>query len=432
MTWVNHLVKKIVGNMYKSSVEKNHIHEIMIATDKISIFRDIPINDQGFVLLNISRTLRTRIINRLKSVEIINLLHYLAPDDSTDLLQNITSARRRKNIIEKLSKDMKEKIEYLLKFDPTSAAGIMSLDYIEVDCETTFHEVSKIIRKHERRTGKLPAILVVHEGLLHGEILMHDLGLYPREEEVSRHIRKVPAIHYDLGESDIINQFKKNPHSKIVVLDDDRSIMGVIYSDDILKLIQKQSSNALYDFAGVSREEDVLDSALTKVRYRYKWLILNLGTAFLAASVIGLFADTLTAVILLAAYMPIVAGMGGNAGTQAMAVTVRGLTLKEIELKTSKRVILNEMVAGCINGAITGLLVAVIATFVNRSPMLGLVVGVAMVFNLVIAGLFGALVPVLMKQLGKDPATSATIFITTATDVLGFLVFLGLATIVLL
>ena len=418
--------------MYKSSVEKNHIHEIMIAMDKISAFRDIPVNDQGFVLLNISRTLRTRIINKLRSIEIINLLHYLDPDDSTDLLQNITSARRRKNIIAKLSKDMKEKVEYLLKFDPASAAGIMSLDYIEVDCETTFHEVSRIIKKHEMRTGKLPAILVVHEGLLHGELLMHDLGLYAKNEEVSKHIRKVPAIQYNLGENDIIAQFKKNPHSKIVVLDEDRSIMGVIYSDDILKLIQKQSSNALYDFAGVSREEDVLDSALTKVKYRYKWLILNLGTAFLAASVIGLFADTLTAVILLAAYMPIVAGMGGNAGTQAMAVTVRGLTLKEIELKTSKRVILNEMVAGCINGAITGLLVALIATFVNKSPMLGLVVGVAMVFNLVIAGLFGALVPVLMKQLGKDPATSATIFITTATDVLGFLVFLSLATVVLL
>ncbi|NOQ55729.1 MAG: magnesium transporter [Nanohaloarchaea archaeon] len=417
--------------MHKSTAEKNHIHEIMIATDKIKVFRDIPVNEQGFVLLNISKTIRERIINKLKSIEIINLMHYLDPDDSTDLLQNIKSERRRNNIIEKLSADIKDKVEYLLKFDPASAAGIMSLDYIEVSCETTFHEVAKIIRKHEVRTGKLPAILVVHEGLLHGELLMHDLGLYPKEEDVSKHIRKIPAIQYNQGESDIISLFKKNPHTKIVVLDEDRSIMGVIYSDDILKLIQKQTSNTLYDFAGVSREEDVLDSALTKVKYRYKWLILNLGTAFLAASVIGLFSDTLTAVILLAAYMPIVAGMGGNAGTQAMAVIVRGLTLKEIELKTSKRVILNEMVAGCINGAITGLLVALIATFVNKSPMLGLVVGAAMVFNLVIAGLFGALVPVLMKQFGKDPATSATIFITTATDVLGFLVFLGLATIVL-
>ncbi|MBW6462062.1 MAG: magnesium transporter [DPANN group archaeon] len=403
----------------------------MVATDKITVFRSIPVNEQGFVLLNISRILRKRIINKLKSVEIINLLHYLDPDDSTDLLQNIESAHRRQNIIDKLSKDMKEKVEYLLKFDPASAAGIMSLDYIDVDCETTFSDVSKIIKKHEMRTGKLPAILVVHEGLLHGELLMHDLGLYSKDEEVNKHIRKVPYIRYNQGENDIINLFKKNPHSKIVVLDEDRSIIGVIYSDDILKLIQKQASNALYDFAGVSRDEDVFDSALTKVKYRYKWLILNLGTAFLAASVIGLFADTLSAVILLAAYMPIVAGMGGNAGTQTMAVTVRGLTLKEIELKTSKRVILNEMIAGCINGVITGLLVAVIATFVNKSPMLGLVVGVAMVFNLVIAGLFGALVPVFMKQMGKDPATSATIFITTATDVLGFLVFLGLATIVL-
>ena len=226
--------------------------------------------------------------------------------------------------------------------------------------------------------------------------------------------------------------FKRHPHTKIVVLNEDISIMGVIYSDDILKIIQKQTTHNLYDFAGVSREEDVLDSALTKVKYRYKWLILNLATAFLAAAVIGLFKDTISAFVLLAAYMPIVAGMGGNAGTQTMAVIVRGLTLKQIELKTSKKVILNEVIAGGINGTINGILVAAIATLFNHSPLLGLVVGISMVLNLIIAGFFGALIPVLMKQLGKDPATSATIFITTATDVLGFMVFLGLATIVLI
>jgi len=160
-------------------------------------------------------------------------------------------------------------------------------------------------------------------------------------------------------------------------------------------------------------------------------LIINLATAFLAASVVSLFQETISAFVLLAVYMPIVAGMGGNAGTQTLAVVVRGLALKEIELKTAKRVIINEIIAGGINGIINGILVAAVAILWNKNPMFGLVIGLAMVINLIIAGFFGAIVPLIMKQLGKDPASSATIFITTATDVFGFLSFLGLATILL-
>jgi magnesium transporter len=172
-----------------------------------------------------------------------------------------------------------------------------------------------------------------------------------------------------------------------------------------------------------------------KVRRRYKWLILNLGTAFMAAAVVGLFEATIAAVAILAAYMPVVAGMGGNAGTQSMAVTVRGISLGQVSLSTGKRVIFNEVIAGAVNGLITGVLVAVIAiafSFAEFGVLLGAVIGVSMVANLVIAGFFGALTPLILDRIGYDPATSATIFITTATDVLGFLFFLGLAQAVLL
>jgi magnesium transporter len=179
----------------------------------------------------------------------------------------------------------------------------------------------------------------------------------------------------------------------------------------------------------------VLDRPAVKVRSRYRWLILNLGTAFLAAAVVGLFESTIAAVAILAAYMPVVAGMGGNAGTQAMAVTVRGISLGQVSLRTGKRVVANEVVAGAINGLITGVLVAVIAVAFSLGEFgiqLGVVIGISMVANLVIAGFFGALTPMVLDRVGYDPATSATIFITTATDVLGFLVFLGLAQVVLL
>jgi magnesium transporter len=178
--------------------------------------------------------------------------------------------------------------------------------------------------------------------------------------------------------------------------------------------------------------EGVKDGVWSKVRHRYKWLIINLGTGFLAAAVVGLFENTLNEIVLLAIYMPIIAGMGGNAATQTLAVMVRGIAVGEVKLANSLTPILNEAGAGLVNGVINGLLVAVIAMFWNQNPLLGFVLGIAMVFNLVIAGFFGAFVPLVMKEFGKDPATSATIFITTATDVFGFFVFLGLATIILL
>jgi len=354
------------------------------------------------------------------------MIDYLDPTRATDLLQ-IINKKRANRVLKKLGQEIRKKIEFLLRFNPKTAAGLMSLDYIEIDKDISFGELYKIVKEYEKKRGKPPAILVVREGFLIGEIPFYRLALVNKEERARDYIKKVPSVKYDEDEKAVIETFKSHPHDKIVVLDDDGSILGIIYSDDVLKLLKKASVNDLQRFAGVSEEEDVLDPPLVKVKNRYRWLIINLATAFLAASVVSLFQKTISAYVLLAVYMPIVAGMGGNAGTQTLAVMVRGLALKEIEPKRVQKVIINEMVAGGINGIINGGLVALVATLWNKSPMLGLIVAIAMIVNLVIAGFFGALIPLIMKKLGKDPASSATIFITTATDVCGFFAFLGLA-----
>jgi len=410
---------------------QNIVSEILSFPNKrISIFREIPVNNQGSILLSLTKKVQQEIMKKLNEKELIELLNYLDPDETTDLLQNI-SVYRRKKILKKLGKKIREKIEFLLKFDPRTAAGIMSLDYIEVNKKTTFEQLSKLIRKHEKRTGNFPTILFVEDGFLKGELSPYFLAKGKRKEKVKKYVRKIPSIKYDEHENNVVKTFVKNPHNKIAVLDDDDSILGIIHSDDIIKIIEKKSANTLPDFAGISEEEDVLDPALLKVKNRYMWLVINLGTAFLAASVVGLFQKTISAFVLLAVYMPIVAGMGGNAGTQTLAVVVRGLTLKEIELKSARRVIINEVIAGGINGVINGILVAAVATLFNKNPLLGLVIGLAMIINLIVASFFGTIIPLIMKKLGKDPASSATIFITTATDVFGFFVFLGLASIIL-
>ncbi len=397
---------------------------------RLDIFLNIELNKRGFVLLKLAKKTQLDILNSLTIPQIIKILNYLDPDETTDLIQTLPE-HKQKSILKKLGKRIQEKVEFLLKFNARTAAGIMSLDYVEVNKNITFKQLSRIIKKHEIRTGKVPAILVVQEGFLLGEIQAHQLAISDGGEKITKYVKKLPAVQYNASKDEVIKSFNNNPHSKIVVLDEDFGILGVIYSDDVIRIIHKHTAKHLGDFAGVSDEEDVLDSAVMKVEHRYKWLILNLITVMFVALVVGFFEDTISKLTLLAIYMPVVAGMGGNAGIQTLAVTVRGIALNELDWKIGKRVILKEVIAGAINGLITGALVALIAVLWNKSALLGLILGLSMIINLIIAGFFGSIIPLIMKSLGKDPATSATIFITTATDVFGFVVFLGLASILL-
>ncbi len=393
---------------------------------QIDTFKQIPVNQQGFMLLSLPKKVRVDIIENLKNNELISVVNYLDPDEALDLLKS-TSSTRITRIFTELGKNVRTKLESFLNFSSKTATGLMNLDYIEIDKDYTIEKTVRLVRKHEMRTGRVPTLLVVDRGFLIGELSMHRFALAKKTERINKHIKKVHCIPYNASENKVLDTFKRHPHSKIIVLDDNKSILGIIYSDDILELIQNQSAVTLRHFAGIKEEEDVMDSAKIKVKYRYKWLIINLFTAFFAASIIGEFEETISKFVILAAYLPIVAGMGGNAATQTLAITVRGLALKEIELGTAKKVVINEMLAGATNGLITGVVAGVIAFLWNQNVMLGIVLGLAMIVNLLIAGLFGTIIPLIMQKLDKDPASSATIFITTATDVFGFLAFLGLA-----
>jgi magnesium transporter len=345
----------------------------------------------------------------------------------------LTDEQTRERVLRQLTANCREKIGFLLEFDPESAAGLMDLNYVTVAPNTKFPDVAERVRRYENRTGRFPTVFVTDGTTLLGTLPGPTLAMTNRESEIiTDYVHEVPHVRYDRPDTDVLEVVRANRESTVAVLDEENTILGVIHADDLLTLIEEDSGETLYEFTGVAEEESVLNGPVTKIRNRYKWLIINLGTAFMAAAVVGAFENTIAALAVLAAYMPVVAGMGGNAGTQTMAVTVRGISLDQVSLATGTRVIINEVIAGAANGLITGILVAVIATVFNQSPLLGLVIGVSMVLNLIIAGLFGALIPLVLDQLGQDPATSATIFITTATDVLGFFVFLGLAQIVLL
>jgi magnesium transporter len=393
---------------------------------KVEAFNEIDDSLKGFVLLKLTRPSRKKILKSLDNDEIVKILNTLDPNKATALLRDLSKIRSR-HITNRLDTDVKEKVELLLSFNPKTASGLMNIDYVLATPGTHFEDLSRDIEEHEKNTGKFPSIFMIDNGKLLGELPGHVLALHKGKEKIDKYVKRVPHIRYDNDEKDVINSFLKHPHDKVVVLDENEDIIGVIHSDDLLALLDKRRSSDLYGLAGVNKEEDATDGLFTKVRFRWLWLIINLGTAFLAASVVGMFEDTISKFTLLAVYMPIVAGMGGNAATQTLAVTVRGIVMQEISLKNSVKYIAREIGAGVINGAINGILVAAVAVFINKNPMLGLVLAIAMVCNLFIAAFAGALIPLIMKKLGKDPATSATIFITTCTDVGGFFVFLSLA-----
>ncbi len=250
--------------------------------------------------------------------------------------------------------------------------------------------------------------------------------------KLKRFVKKLKSVYYNAEKADVVNVLTSSTHSKIVVLDTDDSVLGIVYSDDAVDIIGQRPATSLYSFAGVESSERPFDGVLSKVHGRYRWLILNLGTAFLAAGVISAFENTLSELVLLAAYMPIVAGMGGNAATQTLAVMVRGLTIGEIDLKNIKKAVFKEIGAGFINGVIVAVALLLVALVFRMDMRLVPIAVVAMIINLMVGGLFGTMVPVLMKHFGKDPAASATVFITTATDVFGFLCLFGFATMWLL
>ncbi len=398
--------------------------------NRAEIFSALPLKDQSLVVMQLSKNVQSHLLLALPKEQVLALLEDLDPDDATDLLQTLPS-RKQKEFLTLLSNELQYKISLLLEFDPKTAAGLMSLNYIQVVSTQKVSDISEQLQTHEKRTGKLPVILVLKEGALIGYLPIKNLLYADPKKHVEEYVEKVPSIKHTAGYKSVLSHFLEHPHKKAVVLGDQNTILGVLYSDDILRAYHEREAATLYDFAGVSNEETVFGSVKQKVRFRYKWLIVNLATAFLASFTVGLFDETISKHVLLAAYMPIVAGMGGNAATQTLAIIVRGIALNQITLRSALPTLRKEVLAALVHGIITGLLVAIVVLLTSRDLMMAFVLTVAMIANLLVAGFFGTVVPLVMSKLGKDPATSATIFITTATDVLGFLVFLGLASIVL-
>lgn len=402
------------------------------AKERVSIFLEqtLPLRAAIFELL--SPHVQQQIIAELSDDDLINLLDALDLGKANTVLAQMGNQEKREYIIRRLKVELKTKAEEFLEFHAQASLKLINFNYLLLSAESTVADAASAMEAHYEETKRFPEILVHDHGICIGEVLYGDLIREPNKTKLKRLVRPLDTLVYRVTETEAIDLLTSTHSSKVVIKDTDESVIGIMYTDDARAIIKNQPATSLYEFAGVADSERPFDSVKQKVKHRYKWLIINLGTAFMAAFVVSSYQETLDSLVILAMYLPVIAGMGGNAAAQTLAITVRGITLGEINLGNCWPAVKREVIAGAAHGAINGVLVAIIALIWNQSLWLGVVLFLAMFINLMIAAAAGALVPLVMKRLGKDPAASATIFITTITDVSGFMVFLWLATMILL
>ncbi len=400
--------------------------------ERMDILRAMTIPERSAAFEKLSPYVQQSILKQLRTNEIVNMLDHMDMQHTQQILTRISNTKRREKIVQRLKGDVKEKVDYFLRFHPKATLSLVNFNYLFLSCTLTIKEAADIIGDHYEETARYPEVLVHDNGHLIGEVLLSAIVKERNNSQLKKHVQPVQTITYQAEISEIIDTVISTDIKKMVVLDHDTSVLGIIYADAARQLFGKLPAESLYEFAGVDDSERPFDSIGKKVNNRYRWLILNLATCFLAGSVILAFQSTLDTLTILSVYIPIVAGMSGNAATQSFAIMVRGITLGTISLENAKPALWNEFWAGVINGLIIGGIVAVVSSLWKGEPDLGLVVAGALVGAHIVAAIAGSIVPLLMKHLGKDPAATSTIFITTATDVSGLFFLLGFATLFLL
>ena len=365
-----------------------------------------------------------------KRSEIIEELDY---DDATDIISQLDEDEQ-KEILEDLDQEDADSIRALLMYDEDTAGGIMNSEIIKVNINLDKKDaLDEIIRQSEEMEEFYTIYVVDDADILQGILSVKSI-LKARPEAHVRDLVNTDFVYVkaDLDQEDVAGLISQYNLTTIPVVDDNMKLLGRVTVDDIIDVMEQENTEDILKISGVSEDEELSGNWIDAVKSRLPWLVINLGTAYLAASVIRHFDATVKQLPSIAAYMTIIAGMGGNSATQALAVTVRRISLSDLSDKQAYNTVLKEFLVGLINGAANGLIVFFIALFYDANPMLGLVLFLAMTGNLVVAGLTGASIPLVLKRVGIDPAVASSIIITTFTDCAGFLLPLWFATKLLL
>ncbi|PKN24267.1 MAG: magnesium transporter [Deltaproteobacteria bacterium HGW-Deltaproteobacteria-21] len=385
--------------------------------------------EAGEVLLEMELPVQERILDSLDAEAITKIVQELDSDDAADLVGDLP-AERVKEIIDSVQTEVREELQKLLPFPEDSAGGLMALEYVAVNANATVQEAIEKLRKKREEVENLYSVFVVDDySRLSGAVSLKDLVLEPPDRKIKDIMNpEILSVDVDTDQEEVARLFQKYDLVSVPVVDDQHRLIGRITHDDIMDVIEEEADEDMSLMAGVLDQEIADESSLRISRARLPWLMMGLFGELIAATVIYQFAASLEKAVALAFFFPVIMAMGGNTGTQASIVLVRGLATGDIGPLHVGRRLWIEMRAALLNGFIVGIILAVIVSFWLSDFKLGCVVGFAMVVVIVNAGIVGSAVPLALKRFNIDPALATGPFVTTSNDIFGLLIYLSLVT----
>jgi magnesium transporter len=387
-------------------------------------------SDFDFSALNeVDETVREEILEELEPEEVAEGVRELESDDAVEILESLDE-EDREEVLEKLPPSERDVIERSLEYPENSAGRRMQTEFIAVPPDWTVGQAIDYMRETSDLPARFYEIYAVDaekhwQGAVPLDVLLRSRRMVPLKELVDEDRRRVSVLD---DQEEVARMFGKYNLVAAPVVDTENRLVGVITIDDVVDVIEEEADEDLKALGGVTSDEELSDSVWTIARGRFNWLLVNLATAFLASSVLGLFEGQLEKMVALAVLAPIVASQGGNAATQTMTVAVRALATRELGATNAWRVVMREAMVGLVNGLAFAVITGVAAVAWFKIPGLGVVIGLAIICNLIAGALGGILIPMLLERMKADPAVASGTFVTTVTDVVGFFAFLGIAT----
>ena len=424
-------VRRMVNTL--APAEIGNLLESLPLDKRMVVWGLVDPEDDGEVLVHVGDEVRESLIADMDPDEIVAAVEDLDIDDLADLVEDLPEAVTGQ-ILQAMDRENRERLEQALSYDEDTAGRLMNPEVVTVRADTTVDVVLRFLRLR----GKLPEhtdhlYVVNRRHQLMGWVALQDLVTRDPSTPINELIdEELEALHVDESAREVARKFSDHDWVSAPVVDDGNILRGRITIDDVVDIIREQAEHQALGAAGLDEEEDLFSPVRRAVRGRALWLGINLMTAFLAAAVIGRFEGTIQQIVALAVLMPIVAGIGGNAAIQVLTLMVRGLALGQVASSNARILLWKEIRVALINGLMIGGLVGLVALLWFRDPVLSLVIGAALVVTLLTAALTGVAVPLLLRRMRIDPAVAGTVVVTAVTDVMGFLSFLGLATLILL
>ena len=415
----------LVGDLHESDL--GDVLQALPPDERGEVVRLLGERFDWLALTEVDEGVRNAILKSVPNEQISELVRDLEFDDAIEIVANLEE-EDREQVLASLPFAERIALERSLDYPEDSAGRRMTNKFIAVPPFWTVGQTIDFMREDRRLPDQFTEIYVVDPRFCFIGTVPLDRLLRAKRPTIIGDITGEAAhsVHVTDDQEDVARLFERYNLLSVGVLDDSGRLAGVITIDDIVDVIEEEADEDIKRLAGVG-DEEISDTFIASVRSRFVWLVLNLGTAFTAAAVIGLFDATIEQMVALAVLMPIVASLGGNAATQAMTVTVRGLATRDFHVMQPFRLIRRETLVGLTNGVMFAIIVGLIAAFAFGDTDLGLVIGAAMVVNMFAAGLAGVLIPMALDRAGADPAVASSVFVTAITDVLGFFAFLGLA-----